>query len=174
MDLASHVERLRHEFGVAAGAGGEDVRALAELLIAPLESAVRLVLLEALSEAADSITRELAPGSVEMRLRGRELSFAVTPALIDEDDVGDTADHAATHPLGGGVGGVWFRGPVPEVEDGAMTRINLRLPEALRRPPSASGCRSTPGWSAPSQRRWLPVARALRSCSGANGGKGRA
>ena len=79
MDLTPHVERLRYELGVAAAAGGEDARALAERLTAPLESAVRLVLLEALSEAADEITRDLAPGSVEMRLRGREPGFAVTP-----------------------------------------------------------------------------------------------
>ena len=37
-------------------------RARAERLTAPLESGVRLTLLEALSAAADEITRELAPG----------------------------------------------------------------------------------------------------------------
>ena len=37
------------------------------------------MLLDALSSAADEITRELAPGSVEVRLRGREPQFAVTP-----------------------------------------------------------------------------------------------
>src|SRR5690606_927262 len=67
MDLTPHVERLRHELGVAAAAGGEEAQALAERLTAPLESAVRLMLLEVLAEAADEITRELAPGSVEMR-----------------------------------------------------------------------------------------------------------
>ena len=50
-----------------ADAGGEDARALAERLTAPLESAVRLMLLDALSAAADEITRELAPGSGELR-----------------------------------------------------------------------------------------------------------
>lgn len=124
MDLTPHVERLRYELGVAAAAGGEDARALAERLTAPLESAVRLVLLEALSEAADEITRELAPGSVEIRLRGREPGFAVTPPPTD--DATPATDHdAAGAP--GGAGGV-----PPELDEGAMTRINLRLPDTLK------------------------------------------
>jgi hypothetical protein len=69
MDLTHYVENLRRELAVAADAGGEDARVLAERLTAPLESAIRLTLLDALSTAADEITRELAPGSVELRLR---------------------------------------------------------------------------------------------------------
>ena len=124
MDLTPHVERLRYELGVAAAAGGDDARALADRLTAPLESAVRLVLLEALSEAADEITRELAPGSVEMRLRGREPGFAVTPAPTDDAP----ADHDAAGAQGGGAGGV----APPDLDDGPMTRINLRLPDTLK------------------------------------------
>src|SRR3954447_3887132 len=72
MDLSPYVEGIRRELAVAAEAGGDDARALAERLTAPLESAVRLMLLEALSAAADEVTRELAPGSVELRLRSGE------------------------------------------------------------------------------------------------------
>src|ERR1700750_3308904 len=79
MDLTPHVEQIRGQLAVAAEAGGEDARALAERLTAPLESAIRLTLLDALSAAADEITRDLAPGSVELRLRGRDPSFGVTP-----------------------------------------------------------------------------------------------
>ena len=84
MDLTPYVENLRRELAVAAEAGGEDARALAERLTAPLESAIRLMLLDALSAAADEITRELAPGSVELRLRAGEPEFVVTPAPADE------------------------------------------------------------------------------------------
>ena len=84
MDLTHYVENLRRELAVAADAGGEDARALAERLTAPLESAIRLMLLDALSAAADEITRELAPGSVELRLRAGEPDFVVTPAPGDE------------------------------------------------------------------------------------------
>jgi hypothetical protein len=125
MDLTPHVERLRYELGVAAAAGGDDARALADRLTAPLESAVRLVLLEALSEAADEITRELAPGSVEMRLRGREPGFAVTPAPTDDATAAPDDDAAGAL---GGAGGV----APPDLDDGAMTRINLRLTDTLK------------------------------------------
>jgi hypothetical protein len=37
MDLTSYVDTLRHELAVAAEAGGEDARALAERLTARLE-----------------------------------------------------------------------------------------------------------------------------------------
>src|SRR3954470_8443201 len=84
MDLTQYVENLRRELAIAAGAGGDDARALAERLTAPLEPAIRLTLLDALSAAADEITRELAPGSVELRLRGGQPDFAVTPAPRDE------------------------------------------------------------------------------------------
>ena len=52
MDLTPYVDNLRHELAVAAEAGGDDARALAERLTAPLESAIRLTLLDALSAAA--------------------------------------------------------------------------------------------------------------------------
>src|SRR3954462_620409 len=78
MDLRPHVEQIRGQLAIAAEAGGEDARALAEHPPAPLESAVRLTLLDALSAAPDEITRDLAPGSVDLRLRGGEPDFVVT------------------------------------------------------------------------------------------------
>src|SRR3954464_765148 len=93
MDLTQYVENLRRELAVAADAGGDDARALAERLTAPLEPAVRLMLLEALSAAADEITRELAPGSAELRLRSGEPDFVVTLPPADEP-----ADAAAPPP----------------------------------------------------------------------------
>jgi hypothetical protein len=115
MDLTPYVENLRRELAVAADAGGEDARALAERLTAPLESATRLMLLDALSAAADEVTRELAPGSVELRLRAGEPEFAVTPAPADEPFEPETDVP-----------------PPPEGDDGATARINLRLPEQLK------------------------------------------
>ena len=117
MDLTQYVENLRHELAVAADAGGEDARELAERLTAPLESAVRLMLLDALSAAADEITRELAPGAVELRLRSGEPEFVVTPAPSDEA-IEPALDVAAPAP--------------PEGDEGATARINLRLPEQLK------------------------------------------
>src|SRR6201995_4526661 len=72
MELEPYVDKLEAQLAVAASAGGEEARSLAQRLTAALESAVRLTLLDALSAAAGEITSELAPGSVELRLRGSE------------------------------------------------------------------------------------------------------
>ena len=72
MNLAIYVETLRDQLVAAAESGGPESRAAVERLVPGLDGAVRLVLLEALSAAADEITRELAPGAVEVRLRGMQ------------------------------------------------------------------------------------------------------
>jgi hypothetical protein len=113
MNLTPYVENLRRDLAIAADAGGEDARALAERLVGPLESSVRLTLLEALSAAADEITRELAPGSAELRLRAGEPEFVVSPPPGEEP-----AEEPPPSPGDG--------------DEGAMTRINLRLPEQLK------------------------------------------
>lgn len=120
MDLTTYVDNLRHQLAVAAEANGEDARVLAERLTAPLDSAIRLTLLDALSAAADEITRDLAPGSVDLRFRSGNPDFIVTPPPVD-DDAEVEAEAAEPEP------------PAPQDGDeGAMTRINLRLPEHLK------------------------------------------
>src|SRR5579875_2850286 len=86
MELEAYVDRLREQLAVAASAGGEETVALAQRLSAALESAARLTLLDALSAAAAEITSGLAPGSVELRLRGREPEFVVSAAPADTAD----------------------------------------------------------------------------------------
>ena len=125
MDLTPYVDALRQDLLVAAEPGGPDAHALADRLTAPLESATRLVLLDALSAAAGEITRDLAPGSVDLRLRGREPSFVVTlpPADPTYDEVGAAPTGALR----------WADPARPsDDDDSAMTRINLRLPQDLK------------------------------------------
>jgi hypothetical protein len=113
MDLQPYVDAVRHELSVAAAAGGPDAEALAERLTAPLESALRLALLEALSEAAEQITRDVAPGSVEVRLRGRDPEFTVSPGI---EEFRDAPAAVASE----------------SEDDGGTWRVTLRLPEHLR------------------------------------------
>jgi hypothetical protein len=149
MDLTPYVETLRRELAVAAAAGGDDARALADRLTAPLESATRLMLLDALSAAADEITRELAPGAVELRLRGGEPDFVVTPAPTAERD----------EPV-----------PPPEIDEAATARINLRLPERLK-----EGVEDAAGRERLSVNSWLvrAIAAALVSNDRPRAAKGR-
>ncbi|MFE2939617.1 hypothetical protein ACFXKG_11260 [Streptomyces sp. NPDC059255] len=124
MDLTPYVDTLRRELAVAAEAGGEDARELAERLTAPLESATRLTMLNVLSAAMDEITRELAPGSVDVRLRGLDPDFVVTPPPSDS---GTT--EAATSP----VEPLRTSAPAPaDGDEGGTARVNLRLPAHLK------------------------------------------
>jgi hypothetical protein len=124
MDLTSYVSNLGREFATLAEAGGEEARALVERLTGPLESAIRMTLLDALSAAADEITRDLAPGSVELRLRGRDPNFVVTsppaePLEPAAEDAAATVDDAPDSGL-------------LIAEDGPAARINVRMPEQLK------------------------------------------
>ena len=138
MELTQYVEHLRRELTTAAEVGGEDARALAGRLLPPLDAAVRLTLLEALSAAAEEISAELAPGSVDVRLRGGTAGFVVTPPPAPAVP----ADAAVPGP-------VEVRLPVAEGEDIAMVRINLRLPanlKALIEDAAAAGGLSVNAW----------------------------
>ncbi|MCG5220219.1 hypothetical protein [Streptosporangium sp. KLBMP 9127] len=123
MDLSPYVDHLRRELAIAAGAGGEEARALAERLAATLESATRLALLEALSAAADEITQELAPGSVEVRLRGRDPGFVVTPRAGRPFEEADEIERYERPPA---------LPPPTDADEGGTSRISLRVPEHLK------------------------------------------
>jgi len=113
MDLTSYVNNLGREFATLAEAGGPEARALVERLTGSLESAIRMTLLDALSAAADEITQDLAPGSVELRLRGRDPGFVVSlPATEAPEPAAD--------------------GDLQFAEDGPAARINVRMPEHLK------------------------------------------
>jgi len=118
MDLTPFVDQLRRDLLTAADAGGEEARALAERLTAPLESSVRLALLSALSQAAEEITGQLAPGTVDVRLRGSDLGFAVT--------------HPPANPQPDPAAGSPAPEPAVDLDDGGTLRITLRLPEQLK------------------------------------------
>lgn len=128
MDLTPFVDNVRRELAIAAEAGGDDARALAERLTAPLASSIRLTLLDALSAAADEITRELAPGSVEVRLRAGDAAFAVTPHTVETPSAADAGASQAPEAEDPAVPD----GDFTDISDSAMVRINLRLPEQLK------------------------------------------
>jgi|SRR5680860_1272216 len=120
MDITPYAQALRDDLVAAAEAGGEEAKASAQRLALALDPAVRLALMDALSQAAAEITSELPAGSVEVRLRGREPQFVVdvpTMPLPPEPP-------AAPTPLGPDA--------VEDEEDGTVARITLRIPESLK------------------------------------------
>ncbi|MFF2042251.1 hypothetical protein ACFVVX_17635 [Kitasatospora sp. NPDC058170] len=138
MDLTPYVDNLRHELAVAAGAGGDEARALAERLTSPLESAVRLTLLNALSAAMGEVTRDLAPGSVDVRLRGLDPEFVVTPPPASE--LYEESAERSVSPMAPSFAPSVVSPMAPsmaaavaaEADDSSTARINFRLPAHLK------------------------------------------
>ncbi|HEU5148874.1 MAG TPA: hypothetical protein VFU19_00165 [Iamia sp.] len=116
MDLVPYVARIQRDLITAAETGDDTGRTVAERMAAATEPALRLALLDALVEASGEISETLGPGAVEVRLRGHEVGFAVTPPDI-------TAPPAA--PTGGPA-------DEPEDDDGSVARLSLRMPERLK------------------------------------------
>lgn len=118
MELSPYVESIRADLTAAAEVAGAEARTAAERLTAALDAAVRLALMDALSTAAGEVTRELAPGSVEVRLRGRDPEFVVTPPPAPSE-----APSAPPEPP---------EPPLPGDADQGTARVTLRLPESLK------------------------------------------
>jgi hypothetical protein len=109
MELSSYVAALRADLAAAAAAGGEASRQAADLLATALEPAVRLVLMDAIADAAAEVTTALDDVTVDVRLRGREPELVIA-----------VADRPPSEPA-----------PSPDVEEGTA-RVTLRLPETVK------------------------------------------
>ncbi|MBV9844350.1 MAG: hypothetical protein JOZ47_04690 [Kutzneria sp.] len=126
MDVTPYMDSLGRELAVFIEVADGEQGALVERVSGALESAIRLTLLDVLSAAADEITRELAPGAVQLRLRGHTPHFAVRPppaAPLDDALQRGLSQDGAIVAHGSGL---------LRTEDGSTVRINVRLPERLK------------------------------------------
>ena len=123
MDITPYVESLRQDLAAAAEAGGAEAKAAAERLALALDPAVRLALMDALSQAAAEITSELPAGSVEVRLRGREPQLVVDVPSYHEPPAPPSPPSPPALP----------GAPTDEEdEEGTIARITLRIPEPVK------------------------------------------
>ena len=118
MELSPYIDRLRSDLAVAAEAAGPEARAAAERLALALDPAVRMTVLEALSDAAAEVTQQLPGAAVDVRLKGRNPQFVVTFTEPEHDETraipADEADDEA------------------DDDEGAVARITVRLPESVK------------------------------------------
>src|SRR3954453_21377474 len=119
MDLDRYVSEFQTQLAAAAENRDADVRAVAEQLSTALDAAVRLMLLGVLSDVAGEITREIAPGSVDVVLRGRD------PHLVVTRPERGAADAADPSPPG-------VAAPAEPLDDTVSSRTTLRLPDRLK------------------------------------------
>lgn len=117
MDLTTYVDRLRDGL-VAAIAGDDGGNEATARLASAFDGAIRMTLLEALADATAEISADLPGGAVELRFKGRQPEFVVTPP----------ADRDEPEPLPPG------GAPASDLPDDepATARLTLRLPEALK------------------------------------------
>ena len=116
MDLTPYVASLRDDLAAAAAVGDEATTRAGSSLAAALEPAVRLALMNALSDLAGEVTEALGDRTVSLRLSGRDVSV-----VVDRDSSGDGADGFFAGPTsspfagtpGGGPGGPQRPTPPP-------------------------------------------------------------
>ncbi|MEV6923280.1 toxin-antitoxin system HicB family antitoxin [Dactylosporangium sp. NPDC051485] len=118
MNLDRYVTELQTQLAATAEHGDDTTRAAAEQLNAALDAAVRLTLLGVLSDVSSEITRQIAPGSVDIMLRGRDPHLVVTRPETPqpEPEVAGPTTPAAAEPA----------------DDTVTSRTTLRLPDRLK------------------------------------------
>jgi len=130
MDLNPYLDSVRHGVAQAAALADEHTQGVAQRLGSAVESATRLALIQALSDAAGAISAELAPTSVDLRMAGSEPEFVVTvPPLGSEPTLLMPAPEAPGDP---GHDEALTSGADPVDDEEPVARISLRLPSSVK------------------------------------------
>lgn len=116
MDLTPYLAALREDLTTTASAGDEQTRRVAATLSAALEPAVRLTLMNALSDLAAEVTAHLEDQVVEVRLDGKDVRVVVSGATNDQSER-DEPDADV---------------PPPPRPEGDISRMTLRLFEEIK------------------------------------------
>jgi hypothetical protein len=142
MDLTPYVTALRDDLAAAASVGDEQTARAGTALAGALEPAVRLALMDALSDLASEISDSLDDHTVSLRLRGREVDVAVekTAPEAGEAAAGGFFAGPSSSPFAG-PGGAFrrpgfdhpgFRPGAGAGELGDISRMTLRLVDQIK------------------------------------------
>src|SRR4249919_1670381 len=118
MDLSPYIESVRVGVVNASSLADEPTQHVAERLGTAIESSTRLALIQALSDAAGSISAEMAPSSVELRMVGQDPEFVVS---IQTAEAEPTLLLPDTEPAPEAAG----ESPTTEPDDEPLARITL-------------------------------------------------
>ena len=123
MDLYPYVQTVRDGVSSAAALADDHTREVAERLGGSIESSTRLALIAALSDATSSISAELAPSSVEVRIVGADPELVVSvphgnsePTVLEPPTDPEPSDEDI----------------LTDVDDEPVARISLRLPQSVK------------------------------------------
>jgi len=126
MNLSSYVTQVRDGVTQAAALADDHTRQVAERLGGAIDASTRLALISALSDAAGTISAELAPASVEVRMIGQDPEFVVSVPSVESEPTllvpeADSAESASAE-----------EDPAPDPDDEPIARISLRLPQSVK------------------------------------------
>jgi hypothetical protein len=123
MDLSPYIESVRAGVVSASSLADEQTQHVAARLGTAIESSTRLALIRALSDAAGTISAELAPSSVEVRMVGSEPEFVVSIQTADAEPtlLMPESEQVSEEAVG-----------ASDVEDEPVARITLRLPQSVK------------------------------------------
>jgi hypothetical protein len=121
MDLTTYVDMVRAGVTDAATLADEHTQQVAARLGGALDSATRLALIRALSDAVGAVSAELAPIAVELRMTGAEPELVVqVPAAGSEPTM---LLPSAPEPA---------ESPELDLGEESVARISLRLPASVK------------------------------------------
>ncbi|NMO89918.1 toxin-antitoxin system HicB family antitoxin [Actinomycetospora sp. TBRC 11914] len=139
MDLTPYVSALRDDLAAAASVGDEQTAKAGTALAAALEPAVRLALMNALSDLASEVSDSLDDHSVSLRLRGREVDVVVDRTAPDGESGGFYAGPTSSPFAGAGASRPGFVTPPGPPGPGAgpadmgdISRMTLRLVDQIK------------------------------------------
>lgn len=123
MNITRHVEELQNQLTTAAAAGDDTTREVAQRLVTAIEPAARVTILDALTDASAELTAAIAPASIDVRLRGRDIDFVVDglpePAAAAAPAAHKPAQSVeAAEPL--------------DLDEASTSRTTLRLPDTVK------------------------------------------
>lgn len=127
MDLRSLTRPVQEQLLATAAVGDDATRGTAQVLVASLEPALRLALQDAVGQVAAQVSAELAPGRVDLALRGSALDVhVVLPPAAAEGGGGPAAPDGA-------IPGATTTPPTATAEEEAgTTRVAFRPPQHLK------------------------------------------
>ena len=120
MDLSPYLESVRHGVANAAALADDATQQVAHRLGTAIESSTRLALIQALSDAAGTISAELAPASVEVRMAGQDPEFVVSVPSVGAEPTMLVPPDEQPPP------------EEPELDEEPLARISLRLPHSVK------------------------------------------
>lgn len=122
MNITPYVDSVRNGVRDAAALADEPTQQIAGRLGNAVDAVTRLALIDALCDAADTISADLAPGSVVVRMAGSEPQFVVSiPHQPSEPTLLLPASESEPEAE-----------PDVDLDDEPVARISLRLPASVK------------------------------------------